>query len=153
MPAAAQSPQPLVASPYSRVLIVDDHPLFRDALRTCLSHDAGFTVCGAAGSAVEARRLCAELRPELMLLDLGLPDGDGLALLEESRTWESPPKVLVITVRGEDDPVALEALRLGASGFVCKRAAGAEVLEAARQVRRGLTYLSPGLIEQLVRRK
>lgn len=137
----------------ARVLLVDDHPLYRDALRAWLSREPDFGVCGEAGNAADARRLCDELQPDLILLDLALPDEDGLALLQESRGWAKPPKVLVVTVRGDDDPAAVEAMRLGAAGFVSKQVSGEELLRIVRQVCGGQNYLSPGLVDQLLRRR
>lgn len=94
------------ASRCARVLLVDDHPLYRDALRRWLSREPVMAVCGEAGTPAEARRVCDEHNPDLIVLDLALPDGGGLALLKESRGW-ADPKVLVVTVLNEDDPLAL----------------------------------------------
>ena len=94
-----------------RVLLVDDHPMYRDALRALLSRETDFGVCGEAGTLADARRLYDELKPDLIILDLALPDGDGLAFLNESRGWAEPPKVLVVSACGEGDPVAADLSR------------------------------------------
>src|SRR5688500_6442295 len=91
----------------ARILLVEDHPLVRSAMRRMLSGRPQFTVCGEAGTLAEARRLCRELTPDLVLLDASLPDGDGLGLLEESRGWADPPKVLILAA-DEADTAAVE---------------------------------------------
>ncbi|HEX6986826.1 MAG TPA: response regulator transcription factor [Planctomycetaceae bacterium] len=136
-----------------RILLVDDHPLIRSGLRQLLSEHDGFAVCGEAGTLCDARRLYDELGPDLIVLDLAMPDGDGLAFLEETRGWAAPPQVLVLTIQEADGPAAIEAMRIGAAGFLCKRSAPEDVLDAVRRVCSGATYLSGELIERLVRRR
>lgn len=137
----------------ARVLLVDDHPLYREALRRRIAQEPGLTVCGEAGTAAEAHRLCDEYKPDLILLDLGLPDGDGLAFLEESRGWADPPKVLVVTAGVEDGPEATDAMRLGAVGVVSKQVSGDELVRIVRQVCAGQPYINAGLVERLLRKR
>jgi CheY-like chemotaxis protein len=102
------------------LLIVEDHPLTRDGLRQLFESQPGLVVCGEAGTLAEARRLGAERRPDLILLDLGLPDGNGLSLLEESRTWARPPKVLVFSASDDGSDEAAEAMMLGGERVPCQ---------------------------------
>ena len=135
------------------VLLVDDHPLLRNGVRAALSEVSELSVCGEAGSLAEARRLVAELRPDLVVLDIDLPDGDSLAFVEELRSLPSGPKVIVFC--GRDDPSGMDAvaIRLGASAFVNKRADGEELLRVVRDALGGRTYLSTEMIERLLKRR
>lgn len=135
------------------VLLVDDHPLLRDGVRALLAREPRLGVVGEAGSIAEARRLVEAHRPDLVLLDVDLPDGDSLAFVEELRSLPDPPKVIVFC--GRDDPGGMDAtaLRLGASGFVSKRTERDEVLRVIRDALGGKTYLSPEMIERLLRRR
>jgi len=135
------------------VLLVDDHPLLRDGVRILLAREPSVSVCGEAGTLAEARRLVEELRPDLVLLDIDLPDGDSLAFVEELRSLPDPPMVVVLC--GRDDPSGMDAtaLRLGASAFVSKRTDGDEVLRVVRDALGGKTYLSPEMIDRLLRRR
>lgn len=141
------------ASSCALVLLVDDHPLYREALRQRIVKEPGLTICGEAGTAADARRLCDEYKPDLILLDLRLPDGLSLVLLEESRGWEKPPKVLVVTAEPEDGTEAMQAMRLGAVGVVNKQAGGDEVLRAVRHVCDGHSYINDGQIARLIQRR
>jgi DNA-binding NarL/FixJ family response regulator len=135
------------------VLLVDDHPLLRDGLKALLARDPGLSVAGEAATLAEARRLAAVLKPDLVLLDFDLPDGDSLALVEELRAIPDGPRVVVLC--GRDDPSGADsiAIRLGASGFVSKRTDGDEVLKVVRDALGGRTYLSPEMIEKLLKRR
>lgn len=130
------------------MLLVDDHPMIREGIEGLLSREADFVVCGEAGTIAEAKRLALELRPALILLDLHLPDGDSLGLIEEIRGCADPPKALVLTAHSDQDQVAARALAAGASGFVNKATFGDELLRILRDSIAGKTYLGPGMIER-----
>ena len=142
-----------IAADAATVLVVDDHPMIRDGIKALLSGQPGLAVCGEAGTIAEARRLAQELKPNLILLDLHLSDGDCLELLEELRGWADPPRVLVLTAHNDQDQIASQALVLGASGFVNKRTFGDELLRIIRESLAGKTYLSPDMIARLVRQR
>ena len=133
------------------VLVVDDHPLTRDGLRNLLSAEADLDVRGEADTAAGARRLAGELRPDLVLLDLDLSDGDAFELLEDLRSLPEPPRVVVLAGNGRADGEAERALRLGASAFVSKRAYGDELLRVARSALAGRIVLGDDVISRLVR--
>lgn len=137
----------------STVLLVDDHPLTRDGLRNLLSAEADLEVCGEADSVAGARWLAGKLRPDLVILDLDLPDGDAFALLTELRSQPEPPRVMVLAGNGRADGEAERALRLGASAFISKRAYGDELLRAARSAVAGHVVLGDDLIQRLVRQR
>jgi DNA-binding NarL/FixJ family response regulator len=131
-----------------RVLIVDDHPMVREGLRSMLSDDA-LEVAGEAGSAREAIRLMSDVRPDLVLLDVELPDMDGLAVLR--RIKEMSPRVPVLIVSMHDEPSRVrEAVAAGAAGYVLKGIGRRELLAAVRAVSNGESVLEPRLLQSLV---
>lgn len=152
MSASNSATSPKGAISVVTVLVVDDHPMIREGIKTLLSREPGFEVVGEAGTVAEARRLSQELWPGLILLDLYLPDGDSLGLLEEVRSRGEPPKVVILTTHDDSDDLAAQALRAGAGGFVNKAVFGEELVRIVRDVLAGKPYLSPAMIDRLVRR-
>ena len=121
------------------VLIVDDQPLMRNALRMCLSAETDMDVLGEAADGSEAVELAARLHPDVVVMDIRMPNVDGVAAtrrLTETGKGE-PPKVLAITTFDLDEYV-VEALRAGVSGFLLKDATPAELVHAVRVVAAGV---------------
>jgi len=132
----------------ARILIVDDHPMVREGLRSMLSGDA-VEVIAEAGSAHEAISLATELHPDLVLLDIELPDMDGLAVLR--RIKETATGVAVLVVSMHDEPARIrEAVTSGAAGYVLKGIGRRELLAAVSAVRDGEAVLEPRLLQSLV---
>src|SRR5262249_20651419 len=128
----------------TRVLIVDDHPMIREGLRSMLE-PAGADVAGEAGTGNEAIRLAASLEPEIALLDLELPDLDGLAVLSKLTARARRPAVLVLTMH--DEPALVRrAVEGGASGYVLKGVGRGELLAALEAVRHGGSVVDPSLL-------
>ena len=98
-----------------RVLLADDHAIFRDGLRKLLDSDEEITIVGEAQNGAECIKLLAKLKPDILLLDLRMPDKDGLAVLEEVNFDQIPTRVIVLTA-AEDDRDVVRAMRLGARG-------------------------------------
>ncbi|WP_261557360.1 response regulator [Frankia tisae] len=139
---AAQGPAP------ARVVVVDDHPLWREALSRDLDQ-AGFMVVGTAGSVAQALRVVAATRPDLVVLDLTLPDGSGVeviqALLGPAATVGGfTGAVLIVSASGEQADV-LAAVRAGASGYVVKSARPEELVDAVRRTAAGVAVFNAGL--------
>jgi DNA-binding NarL/FixJ family response regulator len=115
-----------------RILVVDDHALMRDAVRAIIQGADGLVLAGEAETAAQALRLADKLRPDLVLLDLGLPDAQGLSCLETLRRRHADMLVVVFT--GLDDAdVITGALARGAAAFVLKRTSPADLAAAIRQ--------------------
>jgi len=105
-----------------KILIADDHPIFRDALRKLLDSDRGISIVGEAGSGAECLKKLGDLRPDILLLDLRMPDKNGLAVLEEMNFDALPTRVIVLSA-AEDDRDVVRAVLLGARGVVLKESA------------------------------
>ncbi|GAA3579658.1 hypothetical protein GCM10022419_071420 [Nonomuraea rosea] len=133
------------------VLIVDDHPMFRQGLRYVLDSDPRLSVVGEAGDLAQAYALTARLRPRVVLMDLCLPDGSGLEAtrrLTSGGEHEHVPAVLVLTMSDADDTV-VAALRAGARGYLVKDTGAEDILRAVHTVARGGASLGPRTAERL----
>ena len=131
-----------------RVILADDHLLVRQGLRLVLEKEH-IEVLGEASDGLEAIRLIQELRPEIAVLDLDMPGLDGLAVLRESAR-ACPQTRTVILTRHMEEPYAVEALRIGARGYVLKTQASTDLVAAIRHVHRGEVYLSPKISKAVV---
>ncbi len=134
-----------------RVIIADDHELARLGLRTMLEPEPDLEVVGEAATGREAVELSRRLEPDLVLMDIRMPDMDGLGATRAIK--EELPRVSILIVTLSEDPdYLLEALRVGAAGYVLKDASRREVVAAVRQVLSGESPLDPKLAAQLIRR-
>jgi len=125
-----------------RVLIADDHALVRAGIRALVEKIDDVVVVGEAGTGSEALELVRQLRPNLMLLDITMPDGGGFEVLDQVTKKHPDIRVIVLTVH-EAGEYAIRALREGAAGFLPKSAASTELEQAIQTVVRGETYISP----------
>jgi len=132
-----------------RLLVVDDHNLFRRGLIALLAQHAGFEVAGEAGDAGEAQRRAAELQPDVILLDNHLPGARGIDALAGLRDAAPASRILMLTVSEDQDDLA-SALRNGAHGYLLKTAEGDELFDAIERCRRGESVLSPAMTAKLV---
>src|SRR3984957_6107317 len=123
-----------------RVLLADDHAIFRDGLRKLLDSDEDITIVGEAQNGAECIKLLAKLKPEILLLDLRMPDKDGLAVLEEVNFDTLPTRVIVLTA-AEDDRDVVRAMRLGARGVVLKQSATDLLVKSIHRVHAGEIWL------------
>ncbi len=133
-----------------RVLLVDDHTLFRKGLAELLEQRGGISVAGIAGNEDEALRLLAETRPDVVITDLNMPPHGGLALLRRMRAeaWQGP--VLILTVSDAEEDLAA-AMRAGAQGYLLKDMEPDDVVDAVRRAVRGETVVAPSMTLKLVR--
>ncbi len=132
------------------VLIADDHPVVRQGLEVLLGVQDNLLVVGSAADGAEAVRLTAELRPDVLLLDLKLPVLDGIAVLRELRSAMLPTRTLVLT-SATDLALATLAMQAGAAGLVYKDIDPDALVRAVRSVHDGHTLLAPQAAELLVR--
>lgn len=125
----------------NRILIVDDHPLFREGLKQMIDRTADLVVCGEAEDATEALKAIAMLKPDLVLVDISLGVGSGIDLVKSIKTRYEDMPVLVISMHDES-LYAERALRAGAMGYVMKHERGKRVLAAISRVLNGDIYVS-----------
>ncbi|QAZ68164.1 response regulator [Solidesulfovibrio carbinolicus] len=136
--------------PSKRLLIVDDHPLFREGLKAILRRDPSFAVAGEAGSYAEALRTAKACRPDVALLDISLPDRSGIQLARELRQMLPGLGILMVSMHAKVDYVA-EALKVGALGYLTKDAATDNLLSGLRAVAAGQPWLDPTLSVEISR--
>jgi DNA-binding NarL/FixJ family response regulator len=137
------SDTPLRGDPALRVLVVDDHPVWRQSVAAGLE-EAGCTVAGTAGDGAQALRVAAATRPEVVLLDLHLPDLSGAEVIRRLLTADPSVRVVVLSASGERQDV-LDAMTAGATGYLVKSAQFSEMLEAVRAAAAGKAVFTPGL--------
>jgi DNA-binding NarL/FixJ family response regulator len=132
-----------------RIVIVDDHPLFRKGLEEMIHSDGTFAVCGEAGNASEAMDVIRTLEPDLAIVDLSLPGANGIELIKNIRA-EFPKLPILVLSMHDESLYALRALRAGAEGYVMKHEAMANVIQAIREIFYGRPYLSPVMAAQVI---
>jgi DNA-binding NarL/FixJ family response regulator len=131
------------------ILLVDDHKIMRDGLRAILQRAPEFVVTGEADSGAEAVRLTKTLRPEIVLMDIGLPGMNGIEATREILRHCPEVKVVVLSMY-DDEHSVVSAVRSGARAFVLKKASDSDLLDALRTVAKGGSYLSPQVSDKLL---
>jgi DNA-binding NarL/FixJ family response regulator len=129
--------------PAIRVLVVDDHPIWREGTARCL-YEAGYTIAGTAGDGAQALRIIAATRPEVVLLDLNLPDAPGPEVARRLLAARPSVRVLMLSASGAQQDV-LDAVTAGAVGYVLKSAQVSELVDAVRSAAAGQPVFTPGL--------
>jgi len=127
-----------------RILVADDHPLFREGVVHSLASEPDLTVVGQAAGGEEALRLARDLLPDVLLLDIGMPGWDGLATAEKITTACPATKIVMLTV-AEDEDKLLAAFKSGARGYVLKGVSARELANVVRAAAHGEVYVSPSL--------
>jgi two-component system, NarL family, response regulator NreC len=133
-----------------RLLLVDDHAVVRSGLRMMLENETDAEIVGEASSAAEAIEAAMRLKPNVILMDIGLPDLSGIDATREIKKRVSETAIVALTIH-EDEEYFFKMLEAGASGYVPKRAAPEELLTAIRAAASGQVYLYPSLAKLLVR--
>jgi DNA-binding NarL/FixJ family response regulator len=133
-----------------RLLLVDDHAVVRSGLRMLLENERDVEIIGEASSAAEAIEAAVRLKPDVILMDIGLPDKSGIDATREIKQRMSETAIVALTIH-EDEEYFFKMLEAGASGYVPKRAAPEELITAIRAAATGQVYLYPSLAKLLVR--
>ena len=131
-----------------RILIADDHPVFRFGLRALLEAQPDMVVVGEAENGRAAVQMAQSLQPDLLLLDINMPGLNGIEATKQITAVGPHPAVLIITML--DDDTVFTAMQAGARGFLLKGAEGNETLRAIRAVANGEVIFSPGVAEQMM---
>ncbi len=132
-----------------QILIVDDHPLMRDALRGAIEDEEDLKIAGEARNGQEAIEKFRSLRPDLIIMDLFMPGMDGLSAMAAIRVIDADARILALT-SSTDESKVLAAIQAGALGFLLKDAERTELLQAIREVGRGNSYLTGVSANKLV---
>ena len=133
-----------------RILLADDHPIFRDGLRKLLTSDDNIVIVGEASNGTECIQLLSKLKPDILLLDLRMPDKDGLAVLEEVNFDALPTRVIVLTAT-EDDRDVIRAMRMGARGVVLKQSATDLLVKSIYKVYGGEIWLDQHMTAEVMK--
>ncbi len=132
-----------------RVVLADDQPLVRTGLRMILSAEPDIDVVGEAANGRAAVAMCADLRPDVVLMDVRMPDLDGIQATRQATAVDDPPRVLVLTTFDLDE-VVYDALRAGASGFLLKDVSEERLTNAIRVVAEGGALFAPSVTRRLI---
>jgi NarL family two-component system response regulator LiaR len=132
-----------------RVIVVDDHDMVRKGIAAYLKGAPDISLVGEAGDGVRALQLCAEVSPDVALLDLIMPRMDGMETLKEIRVKYPQVRVLILTSFQERDQVQ-EALKLGATGYLLKNVTGEELLSSIRSASQGRPSMAPEVTQELI---
>lgn len=134
-----------------KVLLVEDHPMFREHLGQLIDRELGMSICGEANNIRDAMRLILETKPDIAIVDITLQGSSGLELLKDIKAQELDINVLVLSMHDEE-LYAERALRAGAKGYITKNEASTEVIEAIRCVMKGDVYASRQMTSKLLER-
>lgn len=132
-----------------KVLIADDHAIVRAGLRTLITSESDLELLGEATGGLESIEKVHDLNPDVLVLDISMPDLDGIEVVRALKQELSQCAILILTVH-EDEALLREAIRIGAAGYIIKHAAESELIAAIRSVYRGELYVHPKLIRSLI---
>jgi len=133
------------------VLLVDDHKIMRDGIRAILRHSEEFNIVGEAENGSEAVQICRRKKPEIVLMDIGLPGLNGIEATQEILRHVPDTRVIILSMY-DDEHSVVSAIRSGARAFVLKRASDNDLVDALRTVAKGGSYLSPQVSDRLLHR-
>jgi DNA-binding NarL/FixJ family response regulator len=133
------------------VLLVDDHKIMRDGIKAILKHSEEFHVVGESENGSDAVQACKRLRPQIVLMDIGLPGLNGIEATTEILRHTPETKVVILSMY-DDEHSVVSAIRSGARAFVLKKASDNDLLDALRTVAKGGSYLSPQVSDRLLNR-
>lgn len=133
-----------------RILIADDHSLFRDGLKSLIEKESALEVVAEADNGLTAFELCIQLTPDIAIMDVTMPDLNGIEATRQLQAHHSEVKVVALSMHS-DRRFVIEMLRAGARGFVLKHSAFEELANAIHNVSQGRTFLSSGIVDVVVR--
>jgi two-component system nitrate/nitrite response regulator NarL len=132
-----------------RVVLADDHPIYRDGLARTLNDAGDIDIIGQASDGLQAAEMVENLRPDVVLLDVSMPKGGGIAALARIMQLDTPPRVAMLTASEADDDL-MQAIKLGALGYILKGVGASELVDLVREMQAGRSYVSPGLAGRLL---
>jgi DNA-binding NarL/FixJ family response regulator len=133
------------------IFIIDDHPLFREGLRAIIGRDDRFEVVGEAGNGRDGLRMARNLKPDLAVVDISLPDQSGIQLTREIRRFLPDTRVMIVSMHSKVDYI-VEAFQAGATGYVVKDSASERLLEGLQNVSKDTYFLDSSLFHHVVKK-
>jgi two-component system response regulator NreC len=133
----------------AKILIADDHAIVRAGLRALINVEPGLELVGEAAGGYEAIELVRQTRPDVLVLDLSMPDMDGIAVTRAIKPEMPALHILILTLH-EDEALLKEAIKAGAGGYILKRAAESELISAIQTILRGSLYVDPSMVQMLL---
>jgi DNA-binding NarL/FixJ family response regulator len=132
-----------------RIVIVDDHTLFRKGLKAIIGTDNGFEVIGEAGNAADGLVLAGETKPDIMIIDITLPDKDGIKLTREIRRDFPEVKVMIVSMHSKTDYI-VEAFKSGALSYIVKDSATENLISGLHSVSKGVHYIDNSIAKEVI---
>ncbi len=132
-----------------KILIIDDHPLFREGLKGIIARDDRFEVVGEAGNGRNGLSIAKKLKPNLVIIDISLPDKNGIQLAREIRSLLPDTRIMIVSMHSKIDYIA-EAFQAGATGYVVKESASDRLLQGLESVSKGNYFLDSSVSHQVV---
>ena len=133
------------------IMIVDDHPLFREGLKTIIAHNPAYDLIGEAGSGREALKMIKKLKPDLTLLDISLPDQSGIELIRHIQHASPQTQVMIISMHSKIDYI-VKAFQAGARGYITKESAPKKLQQGIRTVLRGDYFMDTSISHQVIKK-
>jgi DNA-binding NarL/FixJ family response regulator len=137
--------------PNKNILIIDDHTLFREGLKSIIGRDSRFKVVGEAGNGREGLRMAKNLKPDVVLVDISLPDRSGIQLTREIRSFLPESHIMIVSMHSKINCIA-EAFQAGAKGYVVKESAGERLLQGLEAVGKGEYFLDSSVSYEVVKK-
>lgn len=131
------------------IMIVDDHPLFREGLKAIVNRDEKYEVCAEAGNGKDGIKIAREHRPDIMLVDISMPGKNGIQMIREIREALPDTRFIIISMHSEADYI-VEAFRAGATGYMIKESAAAQLIRGLDAVAEGEMFLDNALSQEVV---